>query len=71
MYTAKKSKKDIVQAQKLIDLAHVRQFGVKELFKYNLVSSSYLFKADGLMKPASKSLLVTELEKYLEDNDYT
>ena len=69
--TAKKSKKDIFQAQKLIDLARVRQFGVKELFKYNLVSSSYLFEADGLMKPASKSLLVTELEKYLEDNDYT
>ena len=40
--TAKKTKKDIVQAQKLIDLARVRQFGAKELFKYNLVSSSYL-----------------------------
>ena len=52
-------------------MARVRQFGVKKLFKYNLVSSSYLFEGDGLMKSASKSLLVTELEKYLEDNDYT
>ena len=35
--TAKTLKKNIVQAQKMIDLVRVRQYDVKELFKYNLV----------------------------------
>ena len=60
--TAKNTKMDIVRAQKMIDLARVRQFDVNELFKYNLVLSS--FEADRLMTTTQKSLLVKELEKY-------
>ena len=59
----KHQKKEIAQTHKMIDLARLRQFDVKEVFKYNLISSSYLFEADGLMTTTSKSLLVTELEK--------
>ena len=61
---AKNTKKDIVRAQKMIDLARVRQFDVNKLFKYNLMLSSYLFEADRLMTTTQKSLLVKELEKY-------
>ena len=55
----------------MIDLARLRQFDVKEVFKYNLISSSYLFEADGLIATTSKSLLVTELEKKLKETDFT
>ena len=46
------------------DLARVRQHDVKELFKYNLMSSC-LFEADGLMTTTQKTSLITELEKHL------
>ena len=55
----------------MIDLARVRQFDVNELFKYNLVLSSYIFEADRLMTTTQKSLLVKELEKYLRDEDFS
>ena len=65
-------KKDMVTAQKLIDLARVRNFNDKKLFEYNLVPSSYLFDADGLMVGSDKSALVTEIENiYLSKEHYT
>ena len=48
-------KKDVVNAQKLIDLTRVRNFNDKKLFEYNLVSSFYLFDADGLIVESGKS----------------
>ena len=42
--------KDIAQAQKIIDLVQVRDYNKEELFKYDLIESSYLFDAEGLMK---------------------
>ena len=68
----KTSKKDMVNAQKLIDLARVRNFNDKKLFEYNLVPSSYLFDADDLMVESGKSALVREIENmYLSKEHYT
>ena len=65
-------KKDMVTAQKLIYLARVRNFNDKKLFEYNLVPSSYLFDADGLMVESDKSALVREIENmYLSKEHYT
>ena len=61
-------KKDMVNAQKLIDLARVRNFNDKKLFEYNLVPSSYLFDADGLMVESGKSALVREIENMYLSN---
>ena len=65
-------KKDMVNAQKLIDLVRVRNFNDKKLFEYNLVPSSYLFDADGLMVESGKSALVREIvNMYLSKEHYT
>ena len=50
----KEKKKESAHAQKLMDLARVRGFDTKELFKYYLVLSKYLFGEDGLMTQTSE-----------------
>jgi hypothetical protein len=64
-------KKDFAQAQKLIDLARVRDYDIKHLFQYDLVSSNYLFDVHGFMTNPNKSTLCTELEKSLAASDFT
>ena len=64
----KTMKKDMANAQKLIDLARVRNFNDKKLFEYNLVPSSYLFDVDGLMVESGKSALVREIENMYLSN---
>jgi len=53
---------NIILAQKIIDLARVRNFDDKRLFEYNLVPTSYLFDADGLIIKTDKSSLIREME---------
>jgi hypothetical protein len=68
----KRDKKSISQGQKMIDLARVRGYDMKEVFKYDLVESSYLFDENGLMTPAhDKYLLGKELESNLKHEDMT
>ena len=57
------SKKDMMTAQKLIDLVLVRNFGNKKPLSYNLVPNSYLFDEEGCMIESGKSVLVREIEK--------
>ena len=56
--------------KEMTDLARVRQYDIKELSKYNLLSS-YLFETNGFMTTTQKSSLVTELVIYLDDKDDT
>ena len=64
-------KRDMLAAQKIIDLARVRNFDDKKLFEYSLVPSCYLFDESGLMIEPNKSELVRELERiYLKKEDY-
>ena len=61
----------MLAAQKIIDLARVRNFDDKKLFEYSLVPSCYLFDESGLMIEPNKSELVRELERiYLKKEDY-
>ena len=41
----KKDQKETAQAQRALDLAQVRGYDIRHLFKYDLVPSSYLFDA--------------------------
>ena len=61
--TRKKEKKDLGRGQKLLNLARLRGYSTKELFKYDLVESSYLFDSNGQMTSPEKYILVKELEK--------
>ena len=63
-------KKDFANAQRLIDLARVREYDMKHLFEYELVSSSYLFDDKAFMTDPHKSTLCTELEKNLRSVDF-
>ena len=63
---------NIILAQKIIDLARVRNFDDKRLFEYNLVPTSYLFDADGLIIKTDKSSLIREMESmYLLKEHYS
>ena len=53
-----------------MELARVRGFDTKELFKYDLVPCEYLFGEDGLMTKLVKSALTQEFEKSLQPDDY-
>ena len=53
----KKKKKESAQAQQLMELARVRGFDTKELFKYDLVPSKYFFGKDRLMTKLVKIAL--------------
>ena len=66
----KQCKNKLAEAQKLFDIARVRDYDMKCLLGYDLVESSYLFDEDGLMKKPNKSDLCTELEKHLNKEDY-
>ena len=62
--------KQYTQVQKILDLAQVRKYDTKELFKYDLIKFSYLFDEEGLLTRPQKSLLTKELEKVLSQDDY-
>ncbi len=62
--------KELSEVQKIIDIARVREYDIRKLFKFDLVSSTYLFDDNGLMTKPSKSDLCTELEKRLTPNEY-
>jgi hypothetical protein len=67
----KQDKRDIGSGQKKFDIARVRGHDPREIFKYDLVKSSYLFSdEDGLMKKPVKYELMKELEKKLQPSDY-
>ena len=57
--------KELLQAQKFIDIARLRQYDMTELFKFDLISSNMLFDGEGFMRDPNKSTLVTELENNL------
>ena len=63
-------KKELSEAQKLIDLARVRDYDIKKLLEYDLVSTNYLFDEKGFMTDPHKSTLLTELETKLVQTDY-
>ena len=67
----KQDKKDIGSGQKKLDIARVRDHDPHEVFKYDLVKSSYLFSDEnGLMKKTAKHELLKELESNLVPDDY-
>ena len=69
--TSKKGqKKEFSQVQKVLDLARERKYDSKELLKYDLIPSTYLFDSEGLMNKPQKSSLGIELEKTLSAADY-
>jgi hypothetical protein len=59
----KDQKKESAEAQKIVDLARVRDYDIKHLFEYDLVQSSYLFDNSRFMTDPKKSMLCTEMEK--------
>jgi hypothetical protein len=64
-------KKELGIAQKQLDIARVRGYDAHEIFKYDLVQTSYLFSdKDGLMKKTNKHELVKELEGNITEGDY-
>lgn len=64
-------KKALGTAQKQLDIARVRGYDAHDVFKYDLVQSSYLFSdEDGLMKKPTKHELVKELEGSITAGDY-
>ena len=67
----KDSKKQLAETQKIFNIARVREYDIQELLTYDLIDTSYLFDAEGLMvKINNKSDLYSELEKMLEPTDY-
>ena len=67
---AKESKKQLAETQKIFDIVRVREYDIQELLTYDLIDTSYLFDAEGLMVKPNKSDLCNELEKMLEPTDY-
>ena len=66
----KDSKRQLVDAQKISDIARVRKYDIKELLTYDLVETNYLFDRRGLMNKLDKSDICHELEKLLLNDDY-
>ncbi|KAG1675185.1 hypothetical protein GQR58_014808 [Nymphon striatum] len=64
-------KLQLAEAQKIFDVARVRNFDVEHLLKYDLVEKSYLFDREGMMVKPNKSELCNELEKILSKDEYT
>ena len=48
--------KEYTQVQKILDLAQVRKYDTKELFKYDLIKFAYLFDEEGLLNRPQKKL---------------
>ena len=67
---AKESKKQLAETQKMFGIARVREYDIQELLTHDLIDTSYLFDAEGLMVKPNKSDLCSELEKMLEPTDY-
>lgn len=51
---------------RLLDICQARGYSTKELFSYDLVTTSYLFDNEGLMTKPVKYMFIHELEKTLE-----
>ena len=66
----KTAKKKYAYAQKVLDIARVRNCDMKEIFAYDLQPSSSLLDEEGLMTKPQKSLLCHELEKSISPEDY-
>ena len=56
--------KRLAKAQKILDIARVRNYDMEELLSHDLIEKSYLFDENGLMSKPNKS----ELCKRLEDD---
>ena len=56
--------KRLAKAQKILDIARVRNYDMEELLSHDLIGKSYLFDENGLMSKPNKS----ELCKRLEDD---
>ena len=63
-------RKDLSQAQKVLDIARLRNYNIIKIFEYDLVSTSYLFDDDGFMTKPKKNDLITILEKNLLPENY-
>ena len=62
--------KECAIALKTMDLARVREYDMKELLKYDLIPTSYLFDSEQLMTKPAKSTLLLEVEKHLSSENY-
>jgi len=58
----KQGSKKLAEAQKIFDIARVRNYDIKELLSHDLVEKSYLFDEKGLMSKPNKSELCKGLE---------
>ena len=66
----KDCRRQLADAQKIFDIASVRNHDIKELLTYDLVETNYLFHRSGLMNKPDKSDLCNELEKLLLKDEY-
>ena len=62
----KESKKQLAETQKIFDIAKEWEYDIQA----DLIDTSYLFDAEGLMVKPNKSDMCSELEKMLEPTDY-
>ena len=68
--TSKKEKiSEAAAGHRVLEIAQARGYSTKELFRYDLIPTSYLFDEDGLMKKLVKSALCHEMEKCLNSDD--
>ena len=63
--------KDIGIAERKISITHDRGMSSDDLLAYDIVQSPLLFDEDGMMTKPDKSMLVKELEKQLDEEDYS
>lgn len=66
----KLDKKEQGFAQKKLDIARERGYSTNEIFRYDLVKTSYLFDGNELMVKPQKHELVKVLESKLTEDDY-
>ncbi|KAL4238796.1 hypothetical protein ACF0H5_003503 [Mactra antiquata] len=56
----------LTSGHRYLEICQARGNSIKELFKYDLIESCYLFEDSGLIKKSTKSVLCHELEKFID-----
>ena len=57
------NQRQVDEAQKLFDVAHILDYDITELLTLDLVETNYLFDVEGLTMRINKTDLCSELEK--------
>lgn len=64
------NKKELAHAQRILEVARVRDYKMDFLLNFDIVHSSYLFEPGLIMTKPTKSELIIELEKSLKKSEY-